>query len=143
MAELARVSGEGRPLTAKEISELQGTPMQFLMNILAELQHRRLVRSRRGAVRGYELARPAAAITLADVVSALDGSLVTISGEQPDEIAFTGAAASLRDVWLAVQSSLESLLGSVTLADISAGVLPTGLGISPGGAVGSPSCGGR
>src|SRR5205807_68472 len=64
-AELAAAEGRG-PIKGEHIAQAQGIPLKFLLNILNELKRARIVRSQRGAEGGYQLARPAAEITLAD-----------------------------------------------------------------------------
>ena len=48
-------------------------PVQFLEQVFAVLRRSGIVRSRRGASGGYRFARPPAAVTVLDVVAALDG----------------------------------------------------------------------
>jgi Rrf2 family protein len=111
----------GHPITAQRISQAQGIPQGFLLHILGELRRAGLVRSHRGTPAGYELARPAARITLAEVIGIIQRDL---SRPTVDELSYPGAAGALRDVWLAVRSSLSGVLGSVTLADVAMGTLP-------------------
>jgi hypothetical protein len=47
-----------------------------------------------------------------------------VHGTSLEEISYPGAAEPLRDVWLAVRSSLSAVLASVTLADLARGNLP-------------------
>ena len=67
VAELAASAGEG-PVHGERIAQAQNIPLKFLLNILTELRHARIVQSQRGAVGGYQLARPADQITLAEVI---------------------------------------------------------------------------
>jgi Rrf2 family protein len=121
-AELA-AAGDG-PIKVDEIAEAQGIPPRFLENILVSLRRAGLARSRRGAEGGYWLARPAAEITLADVLRAVEGPLANIQGVRPEDIDPPGRAAALRDVWVAVRASLRRVLEAVTLADLASGQLP-------------------
>ena len=121
--ELAR-AGDGQTIKADRIATAQQIPLRFLENILGELRHHGVVESRRGADGGYMLARPAAAIALADVVRAVDGPLANVSGRRPDALEYPEAAAVLRDVWVAVRSSLREVLEGTTLADLAAEELP-------------------
>jgi Rrf2 family protein len=118
--------GEG-PLKGEAIATAQGIPLRFLENILAELRHAGLVRSQRGAVGGYWLARPADEITIADVIRAVEGPLASVRSERPEELSYSGTAAALRDVWLALRVNIRAVLENVTLADIAAGELPEDL----------------
>ena len=122
-AELAAAVGAG-PLKADRISQAQNIPLRFLLNILSELKHARLVQSHRGAEGGYELARPAERITLADVIRAVEGPLASVHEARPEEITYSGPAESLQQVWIAVRANLRAVLEAVTLADLAAGVLP-------------------
>lgn len=113
-----------RPLKVEEIAAAQSIPPRFLENILLSLRRAGLAQSRRGADGGYRLARPAAEITVADVLRAVEGPLANVQGVAPEDLHPEGSAAALRDVWVAVRASLRRVLESVTLADIVAGRLP-------------------
>ncbi len=116
-------SGPG-PITGEAISNAQEIPLPFLEKILAELRQAGLVRSQRGVGGGSELARPAAEITLGEVIRAVDGPLASVRSEPPEELSYTGTAVPLRDVWLALRTNLRAVLDAVTLADVVAGELP-------------------
>jgi Rrf2 family protein len=123
VAELASAAGTG-PIKGDQIAKAQGIPLKFLLNILTELRHARLVQSHRGADGGYELARPASDITLAEVIRAVEGPLANVHDARPEELSYSGAASSLREVWIAVRANLRAVLESVTVADLAAGELP-------------------
>jgi Rrf2 family protein len=122
-AELASAAGQG-PITAERIAKAQDIPLGFLLKILSELRHARIVRSRRGAEGGYELGRPATAITLADVIRAVEGPLANVHESRPEELTYTGPAEQLQAVWIAVRANLRGVLESVTVADLANGSLP-------------------
>jgi Rrf2 family protein len=124
VVELAAAGGDGAPVKGERLASAQGIPLRFLENILLELRHAGFVESRRGADGGYRLARPAAEITLADVIRAIDGPLAGVTGDRPEKLEFTGNAEPLRDVWVAVRAVLRSVLEQVTVADVAAGELP-------------------
>lgn len=128
LVELA-AAGEG-PVKGDRIAEAQDVPIKFLENILAELRRHGLVDSRRGAEGGYWLRVRAETVTVADVIRIVDGPLANIRGMRPDEIRYPGHAAPLRDVWLALRTSMRGVLEHVTLADIAGGSLPP-LAIEP------------
>ena len=121
--ELAAAPDE-KPVKGERIATAQAIPLRFLENILMQLRHAGLVDSRRGADGGYRLARPAAEVTLADVIRAIDGPLAGVSGARPETLGFEGVAQPMRDVWIAVRASLRAVLEHVTLADVVAGELP-------------------
>ena len=113
-----------RPLKGELIAQAQGIPLRFLENILGELRTAGVLDSRRGAEGGYLLARPAAEISLGDVIRAVDGPLANVTGARPEALEYSGASAPLREVWVAVRSSLREVLDEVTLADVAGGSLP-------------------
>jgi DNA-binding IscR family transcriptional regulator len=82
------------------------------------------VHSRRGTDGGFWLALPAEEITVADVLRAAEGPLADIHGFPPEEVTYGGAAAGLRDVWVAARASLRLVLERVTLADVVTHSLP-------------------
>jgi len=113
-----------RTVKGETLAQAQEIPLRFLENILAELRHAGLVRSQRGSEGGYALARPAAEITVADVIRAVEGPLASVRGERPESVAYAGAAEPLSRVWIAVRANLRGVVEHVTLADVAAGQLP-------------------
>jgi Rrf2 family protein len=126
-AELAAAQASGAPLRAESIATVQGIPQRFLENILSDLRHAGLVNSQRGAEGGHRLARPAAEITVADVIRAVDGPLAAVRGDRPESVVYAGAAVPLQRVWIAVRKNLREVVEHVTLADLAAGELPPGV----------------
>jgi Rrf2 family protein len=122
--ELAAAAPDDKPLKGERIATAQAIPLRFLENILMQLRHAGLVESRRGAEGGYRLAKPAAEVTLADVIRAIDGPLAGVGGARPETLGFEGVAAPMKDVWIAVRASLRNVLERVTLAEVIAGDLP-------------------
>jgi Rrf2 family protein len=121
--ELAAAEGTGH-IKGERIAQAQEIPLKFLENILGDLRQAGLVRSQRGVEGGYWLARPAADITLAEVIRAVEGPLANVRGVRPDALEYHGSSEPLRDVWIAVRASLRSVLEEVTLADVAGGELP-------------------
>jgi Rrf2 family protein len=122
MAELA--TGRDGAVKAEDIATAQDIPLNFLLGILRELRNAHLVRSVRGRDGGYVLSRPAADIALADVIRAVDGPLANVRDLSLSDLSYPGAAASLRDVWMAVRGSLREVLENVSVADLANGRLP-------------------
>ena len=116
-------AGEG-PVKADQIAQAQEIPLKFLETILLDLRNSGLVNSRRGVDGGYWLARPAAEISLAQVIRAVDGPIANVRGMRPEDVTYRGTATPLRDVWIAVRANLRAVLERVTLADLAAGDLP-------------------
>ena len=77
MAHLARDDG-GAPISLGSIADAEELPLAYLEHLVQRLRRAELVVSHRGAHGGYTLARPAAAISMADVVRALEGDIAPI-----------------------------------------------------------------
>ena len=90
--ELAAAEDDARPIKGEQLARRQGIPHNFLENILTELRRAGLIRTRRGADGGYQLARRASEITVADVLRAVEGPLAAVQGVRPDELEYGGAA---------------------------------------------------
>lgn len=120
----AELAASTTTLKAEQLARAQAIPLKYLLNILVELKHAGLVQSHRGTDGGYELALPASAITVADVIRAVEGPLATVQDARPEELRYSGPAESLRAVWVALRSSLRSVLEEVTLAEVVSGSLP-------------------
>jgi Rrf2 family protein len=115
---------DGKPVTAETLAQSQRLPAKFLESILNDMRRAGLLLSQRGAEGGYRLARPATAITVAEVIRPLDGPLAEVRGLRPEATQYEGSAEHLQLVWVAVRASLRSVLEKVTIADIVSGDLP-------------------
>jgi Rrf2 family protein len=121
-------------VTAEHLARAQGIPGKFLETILTHLRRSNIVRSQRGPDGGFWLARPAAEISLADIIRAIDGQLPGVSGERPEgerpdgerseNVSYRGAAEPLQRVWIALRAHEREVLQAVTLADIISGNVP-------------------
>jgi Rrf2 family protein len=123
LVELAASEGGGR-VKGEVLATAQGIPLNFLENILRELRRAGIVHAVRGAEGGYELARPAAEVSLADVIRAVEGPLAAVQGVRPEQLEYEGAARALPDVWIALRASIRGVLETVTLADVASAALP-------------------
>src|SRR6266705_7180343 len=111
-------------VTADQLAKAQQIPGKFLEAILTQLRRAGLVRSQRGPDGGFWLARPADEISLADIIRAIDGPLLGVRGERPENLGYIGAAEPLQTVWIALRASERAILEEVTLAHLVTGVLP-------------------
>src|SRR6202051_3212834 len=117
-------SSQGSPRKVDEVAQAQGIPVSFLENILTQLRSAGIVRSQRGPEGGYWLAKPAEEVSLAQIIRAVEGPLVGVRGQRPEEIEYVGSAESLQEVWIGVRSNLRKVLENVSVADVSNGKLP-------------------
>jgi len=117
---LALHADDQSPTSVRDIAERTGLPQPYLEQILLALKGAGLVRSKRGVGGGYVLARRPEEITLAQIVSAVDGPIVAGDFGQPHE---NGACEHegqcvLLVVWAEVGAHMREHLGSFTLADM-------------------------
>ena len=124
MVQLA-TSAVGTVVKTDDLAHAQGIPPPFLVDILTNLRTDRLVRSHRGREGGYELARPADEISIADVLRCIDGPLASVRDIGLGDLPYSGPTAALTDVWRALRASMRSVLEETTLADVAAGTLPS------------------
>jgi Rrf2 family transcriptional regulator, cysteine metabolism repressor len=119
-----------------EIAERDGLPLAYLEHLVARLRKAGLIDSRRGARGGYMLARPAAQITMAEVVEALEGSIAPI---ECISVSADGEVVCAREsdlthvcptklLWTRVRGSIVSTLTQTTLADLVSDQAGTGAG---------------
>jgi Rrf2 family protein len=116
MVEIARWYSE-RPVHATEIAQRQGIPEPYLEQLLLALRRAALVRSYRGPGGGYTLTRPPGAISLADIVAALEGPFVP-----PDESLHDTEdgesdllTCPIRDAWHLATATMRRILDGMTL----------------------------
>lgn len=115
-----------RPRSAESISAAQDIPRDFLLAVLADLRRAGIVASQRGQAGGWVLLTPADAISVADVIRATDGPLVSVHGRAPEDVTYDGSAEALQQVWIAVRAGLREVLEEVTIAHLLAKELPAG-----------------
>ena len=123
MVQLA-TADDGALVKTEDLAKAQGIPPQFLVDILSDLRTDRLVRSHRGRDGGYELARQATEISIADVLRCIDGPLASVRDIGLGDLPYSGPTAALTDVWRALRASMRSVLEKTSLADVAAGALP-------------------
>lgn len=121
---LALATHGPEPVHADVLAAEQELPRKFLEAILGDLRRAGLVRSTRGPVGGYQLARIPAQVTLGQVIRAVDGPLAEVRGRRPEETSYAGAAEHLPQVWVAVRAALRGVLDETTLEQVLTGRLP-------------------
>jgi len=118
---------EQGPVSLAEVASGEGLPLSYLEHLVARLREAGLVRSTRGAHGGYELARPAKQITMAEVVGALEGGSFAPMQcfTEPGEMrvlcnheldGFEHCATRL--LWTRVQGGVTRALEQTTLAEL-------------------------
>ncbi|WP_330455697.1 Rrf2 family transcriptional regulator [Streptomyces sp. NBC_00820] len=117
-------AGDAGPLKAEVIAEAQAIPHKFLEGILNDMRRGGLVLSQRGAGGGYRLAKPAASISIADVIRVVDGPLVSVQDVRPPDLSYSGPATSLLPLWIALRVNVRQILDGTSLAHVVSAQLP-------------------
>jgi Rrf2 family iron-sulfur cluster assembly transcriptional regulator len=111
--------GEG-PTSVRDIAERTALPQPYLEQILLALKGAGLVRSKRGVGGGYTLAREPDRITLAQIVSAVDGPIMAgdFGAPHQDGACEHEGQCILLQVWADVGEHMRQHLDSFTLDDM-------------------------
>ncbi|MCP9221877.1 SUF system Fe-S cluster assembly regulator [Erythrobacter sp. LQ02-29] len=118
MGAAARHCGAGR-VSAAELAAETGLPAPTVQKIVSKLAAAGLLRSIRGAGGGLQLARPAAAITLADIVEAVEGPIALTACVEGIDCAIDHDC-SVRPHWPVVNEALRGALAGISLTQLSA-----------------------
>jgi Rrf2 family protein len=118
MLELAATHAESQPVRIKAIADAHDIPQRFLVQILLQLKGAGLAESTRGAAGGYQLARSPDAISLADVVNAIDRPNTARSGSARHPGGRSPVVSAIHGVWQEMQDAEQRMLNELTLADL-------------------------
>ena len=133
MADLAKYgAGEAVPLSA--IAERQQISLAYLEQLFGKLRRAGLVESERGRAGGYRLARPAARVTVAEIMQAVEeGIRMTRCAGEDSPPCMAGRRCLTHGLWDALGDQIAVFLASVTLQEVLDGTpgklavrMPTG-----------------
>lgn len=110
----------GKPVLVKEVAEAAGIPGAYLAKIVQALARKGLVITQRGVGGGVTLARPAAAISLLDVCSALEDPVVKQRCMLGTDECSDDRACPCHRFWTTHRAKYIDFLTSTTVADIAA-----------------------
>ena len=116
---------DGAAVSAEELGKLQDIPRNFLQAILADLRRAGIVMSQRGQSGGWRMGRSADDVSVADVIRAVDGPLVSVYGLRPEAVEYNPKAAPLQQVWIAARRSLRDVFEHVSIQDLADQELPS------------------
>lgn len=110
----------GAKVSAGQLAEETGLPVPTVQKLVSKLTGAGLLRSSRGVGGGLKLARPAAAITLADIVEAVEGpiALTACLGEAKTDCTLEGCC-DVRGHWPRVNAALRGALAQVALTQLA------------------------
>ncbi len=117
---LACLAGQpDRLWTAAEVAERTGVGLPTVSKLLKKLQRSGLVASTRGSHGGYQLARPAAGITAANILDALEGpfAITECSGQQ--SACGLESNCSVGHAWQRVNAAIRRALTDISLAELA------------------------
>lgn len=121
MIELARRYGAG-PVSLNDVAQAQGISFSYLEQIVPLLKDAGLIESTRGAYGGYVLSRGPQAITIGDIIRALEEGhiipLKCIPGAEVRDPCARQEICTARDVWRRMHDGIVEVLDSTTLADL-------------------------
>ena len=111
----------GAPSTsAREIAEQYDIPIELLAKVLQRLVRTGLLVSTQGTRGGYTLSRPPKAISVADVIQAIDGPLTVTACSTENHDCEQYSKCSVRDPLWQIRERIAAALGTVTLFEMAA-----------------------
>jgi FeS assembly SUF system regulator len=117
MSQAARHCG-GQRVSAAELARETGLPAPTVQKLVSQLVSAGLLRSVRGAGGGLQLARPAAAINLADIVEAVEGPIALVECIDSEECAMDHSC-SAKPHWPIVNAALRGALAGIPLTQLA------------------------
>lgn len=117
MLELALSHDSEEPTRIRHIADQHQIPQRFLVQILLQLKGAGFVVSTRGAAGGYRLSRPPEKITLAQIVSTIEGPIDNITPAVDPRASIAGEV--LCRVWQEAAAAQLRKLEDITLADLA------------------------
>jgi Rrf2 family protein len=120
MKHLALKTDHGSASSAREIAEQYDIPIELMAKVLQRLVRSGLLSSHHGTRGGYQLSRPADAISVADVIQAIDGPLRVTACSTDDEQCDQFAKCNVRDPLWRIKERILDALRSCTIAEIAA-----------------------
>jgi len=117
MRHLAAHADDGA-VSARELAETYDIPSELLAKVLQGLVRSRLLESHQGIRGGYGLARPAASISVADVIQAIDGPLTVTACSELDHSCDQYSKCNVRDPLWRIKDRILTALAACTLAEI-------------------------
>lgn len=117
MSAAARHCGGAR-VSAAQLASETGLPAPTVQKLVSKLSAAGLIKSVRGAGGGFKLARPAAAITLADIVEAVEGPIAMTACIDGHDCTLE-SACSVRPHWPVVNEALRGALAGVPLTRLA------------------------
>src|SRR4051812_32677231 len=123
MKHLARNQGVAS-VSAREIAEQYDIPIELMAKVLQRLVRTGLLVSTQGTRGGYTLSRPSIAISVANVIEAIDGPFTVTACSTEKNDCEQYSKCSIRDPLWQIKERIVEALGTVTLAEMAADSIP-------------------
>jgi Rrf2 family protein len=131
MRHLALKTSGAASTSARDIAEQYDIPIELMAKVLQRLVRTGLLASTQGTRGGYTLSRPSTAISVADVIEAIDGPFtVTACSTEKNDCEQYGKC-SIRDPLWQIRERIVEALGTVTIAEMASDVTPRSEHASP------------
>lgn len=121
MYDLAMHSGQG-PIALKSVAMRQGISEHYLEQLMGTLRKAGYVKSVRGAQGGYTLTKDPAAISVGDIIRIMEGPIAPVdcllSDAADNQYCEKACECVTRGVWAKVRDSINTVLDSISLADL-------------------------
>lgn len=118
MTAAASAAEDSRLVSTAQVAQATGIPAPTVAKLMGQLGRAGLLTSQRGVAGGFALSRPAAEISLADIVEAIDGPIaLTHCGQEGAECDLSHACA-VRPHWAPVNRAVKAALAEVRLAEL-------------------------
>jgi Rrf2 family protein len=112
--------GDRGSSSAREIAALYDIPIELMAKVLQRLVQRGLLASQQGTRGGYQLARIAAQISVADVIQAIEGPVLVTACTTEEGQCEQFSKCNVRDPLYRVRDKILSALGECTIAELAA-----------------------
>jgi Rrf2 family protein len=110
-------------VSARELAEAYDIPPELLAKVLQKLVRAQLLDSHQGIRGGYGLARPAASMSVADVIQAIDGPFTVTACSEVDHSCDQYAKCNIRDPLWRIKDRIVSALSATSVAELASDVV--------------------
>ena len=117
--------------SAREIAELFDIPVELMAKVLQRLTRRGLLSSQQGTRGGYQLARAASGISIADVIQAIDGPVAVTACSAHADRCGQFAKCNVRDPLWKIREIIVSALKTTTVSELAKDVILPQVAPSP------------
>lgn len=112
----------GGPVLIQDISDRQNIPLKYLQQILLDLKQAGFLVSRKGPGGGYSLARGPESITLGQVLTAMDGTVIdmgcSLTAKNPECGCPHPSSCAIREALVEMSAALLKMMDEISFADL-------------------------